>query len=115
MYRSLENMFVKGTKKQIHALSAHVRVSLQNVLTFFLTDESGIRTDVDLRYETAVEQILRQFEQNRRFKFIGSSILLIYDNDNSEPYMYWARALRKLHTNLSLATICCLGAWMGRT
>lgn len=99
MYRSLENAFVKGTKSQSHSISAHVRVSLQDVLTFFLTDETGVRTDVALRFQTAVEQILEEFEKrNRQYRFIGSSILLIYDNDNRAPYMHWARALRKLHT-----------------
>lgn len=98
MYRSLENRFVKGTKSQSHSISAHVRVSLQDVLTFFLTDETGVRTDVALRFQTAVEQILVAFEQNTQYRFIGSSILLIYDNDNRAPYMHWARALRKLHT-----------------
>lgn len=97
MYRALENTRVKGTKTQSHSLSARVKVSLQDVLTFFLTDESGVRTDVALRFQTAVEAILRQFEKNDRFRFIGSSILLIYDNDNGAPYMHWARALRKLH------------------
>lgn len=97
MYRALENTRVKGTKAQSHSISAHVRVSLQDVLTFFLTDESGVRTDVALRFQAAVEGILRQFEKNDKFRFIGSSILLIYDNDNRAPYMHWARALRKLH------------------
>lgn len=97
MYRTLENRFVKGTKAQSHSLSAHVRVSLQDVLTFFLTDESGVRTDVAFRFQMGIERILEQFEQNHKYKFIGSSILLIYDNDNRAPYMHWARALRKLH------------------
>lgn len=98
MYRTLENRFVKGTKAQSHSLSAHVRVSLQDVLTFFLTDESGVRTDVALRFQMGVERILQQFQKNDKYRFIGSSILLIYDNDNRAPYMHWARALRKLHT-----------------
>lgn len=97
MYRTLENRFVKGTKAQSHSLSAHVRVSLQDVLTFFLTDESGVRTDVALRFQMGIERILEQFKQNHTYKFIGSSILLIYDNDNRAPHMHWARALRKLH------------------
>lgn len=97
MFRALENTRVKGTKTQSHSLSARIKVSLQDVLTFFLTDESGVRTDVALRFQTAVEEILRQFEKNDKFRFIGSSILLIYDNDNRAPYMHWARALRKLH------------------
>lgn len=98
MYRTLENTRVKGTKAQSHSISAHMRVSLQDVLTFFLTDESGVRSDVALRFQLAIEDILRQFNQNDKFRFIGSSILLIYDNDNRAPYMHWARALRKLHT-----------------
>lgn len=95
MYRTLDR--IKGTKAQSHSISAHVRVSLQDVITFFLTDESGVRTDLALRFQTAVEGILRQFEENDKFRFIGSSILFIYDNDNYTPYMRWARALRKLH------------------
>lgn len=97
MYRTLENRRVKGTKAQSHSISAHVNVSLQDVLTFFLTDESGVRTDLALRFQTAIEGILRQFQKNDKYRFIGSSILLIYDNDNYTPYMRWARALRKLH------------------
>lgn len=96
MYRTLENGRIKGTKAQSHQLS--VRVSLQDVITFFLTDESGVRTDLALRFQTAVETILKQFQSNDKYRFIGSSILFIYDNDNSAPYMQWARALRKLHT-----------------
>lgn len=96
MYRTLENGRIKGTKAQSHQLS--VRVSLQDVITFFLTDESGVRTDLALRFQTAVETILQQFQKNDKYRFIGSSILFIYDNDNSAPYMRWARALRKLHT-----------------
>lgn len=96
MYRTLENSRIKGTKAQSHSLS--VRVSLQDVITFFLTDESGVRTDLALRFQTAVEAILAQFQDNRSHRFIGSSILFIYDNDNSTPHMRWARALRKLHT-----------------
>lgn len=97
MYRTLENRRVKGTKAQSHSISANVGVSLQDVLMFFLTDESGVRTDVALRFQTAIEGILEQFKKNDRYRFIGSSILLIYDNDNRAPYMHWARALRKLH------------------
>lgn len=97
MYRSLEERYVKGTKRQTHALSADVRSNLQDILTFFLTDESGVRTDVALRFQTAIELILQQFERNDKFLFIGSSILLIYDNDNRAPHMQWARVLRKLH------------------
>lgn len=96
MHRALDQRRIKGTKAQSHSLS--VRVSLQDVITFFLTDESGVRTDLALRFQTAIETILRQFQNNRRYRFIGSSILLIYDNDNSAPRMRWARALRKLHT-----------------
>lgn len=98
MYRTLEKRFVKGTKRQTHSISANVRVSIQDVLTFFLTDETGVRSDIALRFQTAIEQILEQFKRNREYMFIGSSILLIYDNDNRAPYMHWARALRKLHT-----------------
>lgn len=98
MYRTLEKRFVKGTKRQTHSLSANVRVSIQDVLTFFLTDESGVRSDIALRFQTAIEQILEQFKRNKKYLFIGSSLLLMYDNDNRAPYMHWARALRKLHT-----------------
>ena len=97
MYRTLENRRIKGTKAQSHSLSALVNVTLQDVLTFFLTDESGVRTDIALRFQQALEGILEQFEKNTQYKFIGSSILLVYDNDNNEPYMHWSRALRKLH------------------
>lgn len=97
MYRTLENARVKGTKAQSHSISAHIRVTLQDVLTFFLTDESGVRTDVALRFQRMVEEILVQFEKNRSHRFIGSSLLFIYDNDNRAPHMLWARALRKLH------------------
>lgn len=98
MYRTLENRRVKGTKAQSHSISAHVRVSLQDVLTFFLTDESGVRSDVALRFQRLVEDIRSEFTRNDKLLFIGSSILLIYDNDNHAPYMHWVRALRKLHT-----------------
>lgn len=100
MFRTLDkrNVNLKGSKRQTHGISADVRVSLQDVLTFFLTDESGVRTDLALRFQTSIEQILKRFEQNNRYLFIGSSILLIYDNDNQSPHMRWARALRKLHT-----------------
>lgn len=96
MYRTLEKGHIKGTKAQSHSLS--VRVSLQDVITFFLTDESGVRTDLALRFQAAIEGILRQFQNNPHFRFIGSSILFIYDNDNRSPHMRWARALRQLHT-----------------
>eukprot|EP00177_Eucheuma_denticulatum_P007073 GFKZ01012866.1.p1 GENE.GFKZ01012866.1~~GFKZ01012866.1.p1 ORF type:complete len:455 (-),score=74.09 GFKZ01012866.1:849-2213(-) len=98
MYRTLEKRRVKGNKMQSHSISAYVGITLQDIITFFLTDEHGVRTDVALRFQTAVEAILRQFEKNDKFRFIGSSILLIYDNDNRAPHMHWARALRKLHT-----------------
>lgn len=97
MYRTLENTRIKGNKLRSHSISAHVRVTLKDVLTFFLTDESGVRTDVALRFQQMVENIQKQFLQNRKYRFIGSSILLIYDNDNRAPYMRWARALRKIH------------------
>ena len=75
-----------------------MRLSLQDVLTFFLIDESGQRSGVALRFQLAIEDILRQFRKNDKFRFIGSSILLIYDTDNRAPYTHWARALHKLHT-----------------
>lgn len=98
MYRTLEKRRVKGNKIQSHSISANVGITLQDIITFFLTDEHGVRTDVALRFQTAVEAILRHFEKNDKFRFIGSSILFIYDNDNRAPHMHWARALRKLHT-----------------
>lgn len=37
-----------------------------------------------------------QTAQSRcRFLFVGSSILLIYDNDNAAPHSRWARALER--------------------
>lgn len=48
-----------------------------------------------------LERLLHHFENNNnQFLFIGSSILLIYDNDNTSPHSRWARALEratKLH------------------
>lgn len=99
MYRTLENRRMKGTKAQSHTVSANLGISLQDVLTFFLTDESGVRTDIALRFQAQIEALLQHFEQhNSHYLFIGSSVLLIYDNDNSSPHMRWARALQRLHT-----------------
>lgn len=99
MYRTLENRRMKGTKAQSHSVSAHLGISLQDVLTFFLTDESGVRTDIALRFQSHIESLLEYFKwHNNKHLFIGSSILLIYDNDNSSPHMRWARALQRLHT-----------------
>ena len=97
MHRTLQNCRINGSKIQSHSISAQFGVTLQDVLTFFLTDESGVRTDVALRFQHLVENILTQFRKNHTYRFIGSSILLIYDNDNRAPYMHWARALRRLH------------------
>lgn len=99
MYRSLEKRRMKGNRAQSHVVSAYLGVSLQDVLTFFLTDESGVRTDIALRFQAHIEAILHYFTKyNLHHLFIGSSILLIYDNDNSAPHMRWARALQRLHT-----------------
>eukprot|EP00171_Calliarthron_tuberculosum_P006528 IDg6528t1 len=99
MYRSLEKKRMKGNRAQSHAVSANMGVSLQDVLTFFLTDESGVRTDIALRFQAHIEALLHYFTRyNTDRLFIGSSILLIYDNDNSSPHMRWARALQRLHT-----------------
>lgn len=99
MYRTLEKKRMKGTKAQSHTVSANMGVSLQDVLTFFLTDESGVRTDIALRFQAHVEALLHYFcKYNRSNLFIGSSILLIYNNDNEAPHMRWARALQRLHT-----------------
>lgn len=95
MYRSMEH--VTGNKAQSHSVSMSAAVSLRDVLTFFLTDESGVRTDVAQRFQHMIQNILNHFEQNNCFRFIGSSLLLIYDNDNRAPYRLWARALRNLH------------------
>jgi hypothetical protein len=98
MYRVLEQAKIKTSKSQSHAISASIGVSLVDVLTFFLTDESGVRTDVALRFQAHLEAILHYFVTRNiyRFKFIGSSILLVYDNDNRTPRMQWARALERL-------------------
>lgn len=99
MYRSLEKKRMKGNRVQSHAVSANMGVSLQDVLTFFLTDESGVRIDIALRFQAHIEALLHYFTRyNKDRLFIGSSILLIYDNDNSSPHMRWARALQRLHT-----------------
>lgn len=99
MYRTLEKKRMKGTKAQSHTVSANIGVSLQDVLTFFLTDESGVRTDVALRFQAHIEALLHYFSNfNDSHLFIGSSILLIYNNDNEAPHMRWARALQRLHT-----------------
>lgn len=95
MYKTIGQ--IKGSKVQSHSASMHPRVWLTDILTFFLTDESGVRCDVALRFQHMIEHILKQFETNTSFRFIGSSILLIYDNDNRAPYQLWARALRNLH------------------
>lgn len=43
-----------------------------------------------------LERILHHFERaNNEFLFIGSSILLIYDNDNTAPHSRWARAIER--------------------
>lgn len=98
MHRTLEKRRMKGTKVQSHTVSANMGVSLQDVLTFFLTDESGVRTDIALRFQAHIEALLHYFHRyNRERLFIGSSILLIYDNDNSSAHMRWARALQRLH------------------
>ncbi|KAI0562273.1 Inositol polyphosphate kinase [Gracilaria domingensis] len=95
MYRAMAH--VTGNKAQSHSVSMSTGVTLGDVLTFFLTDESGVRTDVAQRFQQMVQDILKQFEQNTSYKFIGSSLLLIYDNDNRAPYRLWSRALRNLH------------------
>lgn len=95
MYRSMER--VTGNKAQSHSVSMSAAVSFRDLLTFFLTDESGVRTDVAQRFQHMIQNILKHFEQNNCFKFIGSSLLLIYDNDHRAPYRLWARALRNLH------------------
>lgn len=98
LYRTLEKRRMKGTKTQSHSVSANMGVSLQDVLTFFLTDESGVRTDIALRFQAHIEALLHYFKLfNDKYLFIGSSILLIYDNDNSLPHMRWTRALQRLH------------------
>eukprot|EP00178_Gracilaria_changii_P003049 TRINITY_DN1445_c0_g1_i1.p1 TRINITY_DN1445_c0_g1~~TRINITY_DN1445_c0_g1_i1.p1 ORF type:complete len:452 (-),score=82.53 TRINITY_DN1445_c0_g1_i1:6189-7544(-) len=96
MYRAMAH--VTGNKAQSHSVSMSAGVTLRDVLTFFLTDETGVRTDVAQRFQQMVLDILAQFQQNTKYKFIGSSLLLIYDNDNRAPYRLWARALRNLHT-----------------
>lgn len=96
MYRTLEHAKIKTSKAQSHAISASIGVTLQDVLTFFLTDESGVRTDVALRFQSHIESILYHFESsNDKFLFIGSSILFVYDNDNTSPHLRWARAIRR--------------------
>lgn len=97
MYRVLEGKRIRGSKKQAHMISASLGASLEDVLTFFLTDESGVRTDLALRFQVFIEMLKEHFEhQNDKFKFIGSSLLFVYDNDNLSPHMRWARALKNL-------------------
>lgn len=94
MHRVLENARVKTSKSRSHFISASVGVTLQDVITVFLTDESGVRDDVALRFQSHIEALLYHFENhNDSTLFIGSSILLVYNNDNQAPRMRWARAL----------------------
>ena len=50
VYRALESGKVKTTKAQSHAISAAANLNLQDVLMFFLTDESGVRRDIAGRF-----------------------------------------------------------------
>jgi hypothetical protein len=50
IYRALESGKIKTTKAQSHAISAAANLNLQDVLMFFLTDESGIRRDIAKRF-----------------------------------------------------------------
>jgi Inositol polyphosphate kinase len=94
MFRVLEHAYVRTSKLQSHAISASIGNTLSDVLSFFLTDESGFRTDIALRFYSNLEVLLQRFlDENRSYRFIGSSILLIYDNDNQAPYSRWARAI----------------------
>eukprot|EP00737_Agarophyton_chilense_P001056 gb/GEZJ01001174.1/.p1 GENE.gb/GEZJ01001174.1/~~gb/GEZJ01001174.1/.p1 ORF type:complete len:489 (-),score=67.07 gb/GEZJ01001174.1/:619-1962(-) len=74
MYRAMAH--VTGNKAQSHSVSMSNRVTLRDVLTFFLTDESGVRTDVAQRFQQMIQDILHHFA----------------------PYRLWSRALRHLHT-----------------
>jgi hypothetical protein len=94
MFRVLEHAYVRTSKFQSHAISASIGNTLSDVLSFFLTDESGFRADIALRFYSNLEVLLQRFlDENRSYRFIGSSILLIYDNDNQAPYSRWARAI----------------------
>ena len=50
VYRALESGQIKTTKAQSHAISAAANVNLQDVMMFFLTDESGVRRDIASRF-----------------------------------------------------------------
>eukprot|EP00892_Ulva_mutabilis_P002988 jgi/Ulvmu1/12690/UM094_0048.1 len=96
VYRALEGGKIKTNKAQSHAISAAMNLNLQDVLMFFLTDESGVRRDVAIRFLSHLRHLLHHFETvNDQYLFVGSSILLIYDNDNAAPHSRWARALER--------------------
>lgn len=95
VHRAMARSLITASKNQSHIISAAL-ISLYDVLLFFLTDESGVRTDIALRFKNILQGILYYFEnENDQYLFIGSSILLVYDNDNREPYSRWARAITK--------------------
>lgn len=101
--RALDGRCWRGARLQAH--SAGLGASLRDVLAFFLSDAGEVRRDVALRLRARVELLLRHFRRQTGFRFIGSSVLLVYDNDNTRPHMRWARALRRLHTIADIAPI----------
>lgn len=58
MYRALESGKVKTTKAQSHAISAASNLNLQDVMMFFLTDESGVRRDIAQRFLVRTLQLI---------------------------------------------------------
>ena len=58
VYRALESGKVKTTKAQAHAISAASNLNLQDVMMFFLTDESGVRRDIAQRFLVRTLQLM---------------------------------------------------------
>jgi len=93
LHRARENVVLRGGKHAAHLCS--LLTPLRRILTLFLTDVQ-VRTDVARVLLRKVEALIAAFQSNTDFRFIGTSLLLVYDSDGHLARYRWLRALQKI-------------------
>jgi len=66
-------------KKQAEALSAEA--TLENILSYFAGDGEGVRIAVVNKFLAQLEKLLAEFEMQKFYNLIGSSLLFVFDGE----------------------------------